>query len=106
MRLFMAIIIFYGGYWIGYGENQMSYGKYCRYYGANAASNLKGRAYVSANNGDNHGTRRMELGGQILENRQGHEELSAQMRHVEAVIKMRLQPGPDRGEAPQAEQMV
>ena len=74
MRLFMAIIIFYGGYWIGYGENQMSYGKYCRYYGANATSNLKGRAYVSANNGDDHGTRRalerlhMELGGQILEN--------------------------------------
>jgi hypothetical protein len=90
----------------------MTYGKYCRYYGANATSNLKGRAYVSANNGDDHGTRRalerlhMELGGQILENRQRHEELSAQMRHVEAVIKMRLQPGPDRGEAPQAEQMV
>jgi hypothetical protein len=33
MRLFMAIIIFYGGYWIGYGENQMSYGKYCIFYG-------------------------------------------------------------------------
>src|ERR1700682_3482708 len=30
----------------------------------------------------------MELGGQILENRQRHEELSGQMRHVEAVIKM------------------
>ena len=30
----------------------------------------------------------MELGGQILENRQKHEELSHQMRHVEAVIKM------------------
>jgi hypothetical protein len=30
----------------------------------------------------------MELGGQILENRQKHEELSGQMRHVEAVIKM------------------
>ena len=29
-----------------------------------------------------------ELGGQILENRQRHEELSHQMRHVEAVIKM------------------
>jgi hypothetical protein len=34
----------------------------------------------------------MELGGQILENRQRHEELSGQMRHVEAVIKM-LDPG-------------
>jgi hypothetical protein len=30
----------------------------------------------------------MELGGQILENRQKHEELSGQMRRVEAVIKM------------------
>jgi hypothetical protein len=30
-----------------------------------------------------------ELGGQILENRQRHEELSHQMRHVEAVIKMK-----------------
>ncbi len=30
----------------------------------------------------------MELGGQILENRQRHDELSHQMRHVEAVIKM------------------
>jgi hypothetical protein len=30
----------------------------------------------------------MELGGQILEKRQKHEELSGQMRHVEAVIKM------------------
>jgi hypothetical protein len=30
----------------------------------------------------------MELGGQILETRQKHEELSGQMRHVEAVIKM------------------
>ena len=30
----------------------------------------------------------MELGGQILENRQRHEELSSQMRHIEAVIKM------------------
>jgi hypothetical protein len=30
----------------------------------------------------------MELGGQILENRRKHEELSGQMRHVEAVIKM------------------
>src|SRR5258708_33358172 len=30
----------------------------------------------------------MELGGLILENRQRHEELSGQMRHVEAVIKM------------------
>jgi hypothetical protein len=29
----------------------------------------------------------MELGGQILENRQKHEELSGQMRHVEAVIR-------------------
>src|ERR1700704_3607164 len=29
-----------------------------------------------------------ELGGQILENRQRYEELSHQMRHVEAVIKM------------------
>ena len=34
----------------------------------------------------------MELGGQILENRQRHDELSHQMRHVEAVIKM-LDPG-------------
>lgn len=34
----------------------------------------------------------MELGGQILENRQRYEELSHQMRHVEAVIKM-LDPG-------------
>jgi hypothetical protein len=33
-----------------------------------------------------------ELGGQILENRQRHDELSHQMRHVEAVIKM-LDPG-------------
>ncbi|WP_409188349.1 hypothetical protein [Bradyrhizobium sp. RDM4] len=30
----------------------------------------------------------MELGGQILENRQRYDELSHQMRHVEAVIKM------------------
>jgi hypothetical protein len=29
-----------------------------------------------------------ELGGAILENKQRHEELSDQMRHVEAVIKM------------------
>lgn len=29
-----------------------------------------------------------ELGGQILENRQKHQELSEQMRQVEAVIKM------------------
>ncbi|MBI5264613.1 MAG: hypothetical protein HY852_22695 [Bradyrhizobium sp.] len=29
-----------------------------------------------------------ELGGLILENKQRHEELSEQMRHVEAVIKM------------------
>src|ERR1700681_902148 len=33
-----------------------------------------------------------ELGGQILENKQRHGELSEQMRHVEAVIKM-LDPG-------------
>jgi hypothetical protein len=33
-----------------------------------------------------------ELGGQILENKQRHGELSYQMRHVEAVIKM-LDPG-------------
>jgi hypothetical protein len=33
-----------------------------------------------------------ELGGQILENKQRHGELSDQMRHVEAVIKM-LDPG-------------
>jgi len=30
----------------------------------------------------------MELGGQILENRQRYDELSHQIRHVEAVIKM------------------
>jgi hypothetical protein len=30
----------------------------------------------------------MELGGQILESRQRNDELSHQMRHVEAVIKM------------------
>lgn len=30
----------------------------------------------------------MELGGQILENRQRYDELSHQMRHVEAVIKL------------------
>lgn len=30
----------------------------------------------------------MELGGQILANRQQHDALSEQMRHVEAVIKM------------------
>jgi hypothetical protein len=51
----------------------------------------------------------MELGGQILENKQHHDELADQMRHVEAVIKM-LDPayniGPDRGETPQAEQVV
>jgi hypothetical protein len=29
-----------------------------------------------------------ELGGSILENKQRHRELSDQMRHVEAVIKM------------------
>src|SRR6202048_1050230 len=29
-----------------------------------------------------------ELGGKILENRQQHESLAEQMRHVEAVIKM------------------
>ncbi|MEH2561843.1 hypothetical protein [Bradyrhizobium sp. AZCC 2289] len=29
-----------------------------------------------------------ELGGQILENRRRHEELSGQIRHVEAVVKM------------------
>lgn len=34
----------------------------------------------------------MELGGQILENRQRYDELSHQMRHVEAVIKP-LDPG-------------
>jgi hypothetical protein len=34
----------------------------------------------------------MELGGQILENRQRYDELSHQMRDVEAVIKM-LDPG-------------
>jgi len=34
----------------------------------------------------------MELGGQILDNRQRYDELSRQMRHVEAVIKM-LEPG-------------
>lgn len=33
-----------------------------------------------------------ELGGQILENRQKHQELSDQMRQVEAVIKL-LAPG-------------
>lgn len=33
-----------------------------------------------------------ELGGQILENRQKHQELSDQMRHVEACIKL-LDPG-------------
>ena len=36
--------------------------------------------------------RHMELGGQILENRQRYDELSHQMRHVEAVIKMLDQP--------------
>src|SRR5712672_2726517 len=36
--------------------------------------------------------RHMELGGQILDNRQRYDELSRQMRHVEAVIKM-LEPG-------------
>jgi len=30
----------------------------------------------------------MELGGQILENKQRHDELADQMRQVEAVIKM------------------
>jgi hypothetical protein len=39
---------------------------------------------------------RLELGGQILENRQRYEELSHQMRHVEAVIKM-LDPGYNLG---------
>jgi hypothetical protein len=34
----------------------------------------------------------MELGGEILENRQRYDELSHQMRHIEAVIKM-LDPG-------------
>lgn len=34
----------------------------------------------------------MELGGQILESRQRYDELSHQMRHVEAVIKL-LDPG-------------
>ena len=29
-----------------------------------------------------------ELGGKILENKQEHENLAGQMRHVEAVIKM------------------
>ena len=29
-----------------------------------------------------------ELGGQILENKQRHQELSEQMRHVEACIKL------------------
>ena len=38
----------------------------------------------------------MELGGQILENRQKHAELSEQMRHVEAVIKL-LDPGYNLG---------
>jgi hypothetical protein len=33
-----------------------------------------------------------ELGGKILENKQEHENLAGQMRHVEAVIKM-LDPG-------------
>jgi hypothetical protein len=33
-----------------------------------------------------------ELGGKILENKQEHENLAVQMRHVEAVIKM-LDPG-------------
>ena len=33
-----------------------------------------------------------ELGGQILENKQRHDELSEQMRHVEACIKL-LDPG-------------
>ncbi len=38
----------------------------------------------------------MELSGQILENRQKHAELSEQMRHVEAVIKL-LDPGYNLG---------
>lgn len=38
----------------------------------------------------------MELGGQILENRQKHAELSEQMRRVEAVIKL-LDPGYNLG---------
>jgi hypothetical protein len=29
MPLLMAIIDFYGGYWIAYGGNQMSYGENC-----------------------------------------------------------------------------
>jgi hypothetical protein len=29
MSLLMAIMIFYGGYWIAYGGNQMSYGENC-----------------------------------------------------------------------------
>ncbi|MBR0896821.1 hypothetical protein JQ616_17820 [Bradyrhizobium tropiciagri] len=51
----------------------------------------------------------MELGGQILANRQQHDALAEQMRHVEAVIKMagpQLQPGPDRGEAAEAKPVV
>jgi hypothetical protein len=46
-----------------------------------------------------------ELGGKILENKQEHENLAGQMRHVEAVIKMldpRLQLAGDLGEAPAA----
>jgi hypothetical protein len=51
----------------------------------------------------------MEPGGQILENRQRYDELSHQMRHVEAVIKIagpQLQPRQDYGEAPPAEQVA
>lgn len=39
-----------------------------------------------------------ELGGAILENKQRHEELSEQMRRVEAVIKM-LDPGYNLGKS-------
>jgi hypothetical protein len=49
-----------------------------------------------------------ELGGKILENKQEHENLAGQMRHVEAVIKM-LDPtqlAGDLREAPPAQPMV
>jgi hypothetical protein len=79
-----------------------------RYYGANATSNLTGLPPSLQQKGETDATAHKdpyarpaiqtlerlhaELGGKILENKQEHENLAGQMRHVEAVIKM-LDPG-------------
>jgi hypothetical protein len=71
-----------------------------RYYGATATRNLTDLRHLSSEKERQTAHQspyarpaslerlHAELGGKILENKQEHEDLAGQMRHVEAMIKM------------------